>query len=156
MDPVGATSESEGEGLEPPTPHSLSNRVGWEKLDPEDSEEDAPDIEIRVSTFFGRFEVEFICKIKPMLLEEHVPAGQRWDNVKSVVLGACTRQGCGVSKHTQPKAALHPHLHQLAKTRPHAQLRTEEGASVLLYDMRKSFPFILPSTHMSASSRMMN
>eukprot|EP00971_Amphidinium_carterae_P297313 5906478-Amphidinium_carterae.2 len=43
-----------------------------------------------------------------MLLEEHAPAGQRWDNVKSVLLGAYTRQGCGVSNHTKPKAALVP------------------------------------------------
>eukprot|EP00971_Amphidinium_carterae_P079055 1564125-Amphidinium_carterae.1 len=130
MDPVGASSESEGEGLEPPTPNSLSDRVGREKPDPEDSEEEeeAPDPEIRVSTFFGRLEVDFIRKIELMLLEEHVPAGQRWDNVKSVLLGAYTRQGCGVSKHTKSKASLLPHLHQLAKTRPSAQLGTEEGA----------------------------
>eukprot|EP00971_Amphidinium_carterae_P098628 1950517-Amphidinium_carterae.1 len=63
-----------------------------------------------------------------MLLEEHVPAGQRWDNVKSVLLGAYTRQGCGVSKHTKPKTALLPHLHKLAETRPKAQLGTEEAA----------------------------
>eukprot|EP00971_Amphidinium_carterae_P092501 1831657-Amphidinium_carterae.1 len=46
MDPVGASSESEGEGLEPPTPNSLSDRVGWGELDPEDSEGDAVDPEI--------------------------------------------------------------------------------------------------------------
>eukprot|EP00971_Amphidinium_carterae_P186815 3708290-Amphidinium_carterae.1 len=63
-----------------------------------------------------------------MLLEEHVPAGQRWDNVKSVLLGAYTRQGSGVSKHTKPKTALLPHLHKLAETRPKAQLGTEEAA----------------------------
>eukprot|EP00971_Amphidinium_carterae_P052456 1032651-Amphidinium_carterae.1 len=60
--------------------------------------------------------------------EEHVPAGQRWDNVKSVLLGAYTRQGCGVSKHTRPKTALLPHLHKLAETRPKNQLGTEEAA----------------------------
>eukprot|EP00971_Amphidinium_carterae_P311482 6190665-Amphidinium_carterae.1 len=99
----GSTSSSAGDGLEPPTPNLLSDRVGREKPDSEDSEEDAPDPEIKVSTFFGRFEVDFVHKIEPMLLDEHVAAGQRWDNVKSVLLGAYTRQGCGVSKHTKPK-----------------------------------------------------
>eukprot|EP00971_Amphidinium_carterae_P263334 5224639-Amphidinium_carterae.1 len=93
MDPLGASSESEGEGLEPPTPYLLSDRVGWGEPDPEDSEEDALDPEHRVSTFFSRVEVDFVRRIEPMLLEEHVAAGQRWDNVKSVLLGAYTRQG---------------------------------------------------------------
>eukprot|EP00971_Amphidinium_carterae_P088810 1757466-Amphidinium_carterae.1 len=34
MDPVGASSDTDGDGLEPPTPHSLSDRVGWENLIP--------------------------------------------------------------------------------------------------------------------------
>eukprot|EP00971_Amphidinium_carterae_P312156 6204742-Amphidinium_carterae.2 len=63
-----------------------------------------------------------------MLLEEHVPVGQRWDNVKSVLLGAYTRQGSGVSKHTKPKEALLPHLHQLATTRPTNQVGKEDGS----------------------------
>eukprot|EP00971_Amphidinium_carterae_P087991 1740804-Amphidinium_carterae.1 len=42
--------------------------------DPEDSEEDVLDPELRVSTFFSRIEVDFVRKIEPMLLEEHVPA----------------------------------------------------------------------------------
>eukprot|EP00971_Amphidinium_carterae_P019198 377956-Amphidinium_carterae.1 len=116
MDPIGATSESDGEVLEPPTPHSIIDGLGWKKAEPEDSEEDAVDPEVWFSTFFGRAQVDFVCKIEPMLLEEHVPAGQRWDNVKSVLLGAYTRQGCGVSKHTQPKEKLPPHLHALAQT----------------------------------------
>eukprot|EP00971_Amphidinium_carterae_P139671 2767157-Amphidinium_carterae.1 len=47
MDPMGASSESEGEGLEPPTPSPRSDRVGWGEPDPEDSEEDAMDPEHR-------------------------------------------------------------------------------------------------------------
>eukprot|EP00971_Amphidinium_carterae_P011053 217666-Amphidinium_carterae.1 len=59
------------------------DRVGWGEPDLEDSEEDALDPEHMVSTFFSCCEVDFVRKIEPMLLEEHVPAGQRWDNVKS-------------------------------------------------------------------------
>eukprot|EP00971_Amphidinium_carterae_P064692 1281882-Amphidinium_carterae.1 len=129
MDPDSAPSESEGEGIEPPTPTPIRGRVGRGEPDPEDSEEeDAPDPEIRIITFFGRFEVDFVRKIEPMLLEEHVPAGQRWDNVKSVLLGAFTRQGCGVSKHTKPKETLLPHLHRLATTRPVDQVGKSDGA----------------------------
>eukprot|EP00971_Amphidinium_carterae_P226659 4495618-Amphidinium_carterae.3 len=78
MDPAGTSSESEGDGIDPPTPALDRGRVGRGEPDPEDSEEDAPDPEMRVSTFFARFEVEFVRKIEPMLLEEHVPAVQRW------------------------------------------------------------------------------
>eukprot|EP00971_Amphidinium_carterae_P329050 6461310-Amphidinium_carterae.1 len=47
MDPMGASSESEGEGLEPPTPSTLSDRIGRGEPDPEDSEEDDIDPEHR-------------------------------------------------------------------------------------------------------------
>eukprot|EP00971_Amphidinium_carterae_P070501 1394508-Amphidinium_carterae.1 len=83
MDSMGASSKLEGEGFEPPTSYTLSDRIGWEKPDPEDLKEDDIDPEHRVSTFFSCIEVDFVRKIEPMILEEHVPAGQRWDNVKS-------------------------------------------------------------------------
>eukprot|EP00971_Amphidinium_carterae_P092002 1821376-Amphidinium_carterae.1 len=75
---MGASSESEGEGLEPPSPHSRSDRVGWEEPDSENLKEEDLEPKHRVSS---RIEVDFVRKLEPMLLEEHVFAGQRWDNV---------------------------------------------------------------------------
>eukprot|EP00971_Amphidinium_carterae_P266942 5294875-Amphidinium_carterae.1 len=36
---------------------------------------------------------------------ETIPSGTRWDNVRSLLLGAYTKQGAGVSKYSQ--RALH-------------------------------------------------
>eukprot|EP00971_Amphidinium_carterae_P164921 3269504-Amphidinium_carterae.1 len=68
---MGASSESEGEGLEPPSPYPRSDRVGWGEPDPENSEKEDLDPKYRVSTFISRIEVDFVRKLEPMLLEEH-------------------------------------------------------------------------------------
>eukprot|EP00971_Amphidinium_carterae_P250464 4972374-Amphidinium_carterae.1 len=59
------------------------------------------------------------CRELGFLLEtETIPSGTRWDNVRSLLLGAYTKQGAGVSKYTTPKSHWLPALHALARTRP--------------------------------------
>eukprot|EP00971_Amphidinium_carterae_P205858 4085284-Amphidinium_carterae.1 len=58
-------------------------------------------------------------EIESLMDTETIPSGTRWENVRSLLLGAYTKQGAGVSKYTEPKEHWLPALHDsLAKTRP--------------------------------------
>eukprot|EP00971_Amphidinium_carterae_P170259 3373341-Amphidinium_carterae.4 len=59
------------------------------------------------------------CKeLEALLDSETIPSGTRWDSVRSLLVGAYTKQGGGISKYTEPKSHWLPALHALAKTHP--------------------------------------
>ena len=69
--------------------------------------------------WFSRAEVD---QVERMLLNDNVPATRRFrDQGASVLLGAYTSQGVGVSRHTKSYADWLPALHRLAATRPKSE-----------------------------------
>eukprot|EP00971_Amphidinium_carterae_P178694 3544725-Amphidinium_carterae.2 len=71
------------------------------------------------SVIFARgVQPDLAAEVETLLANEVVPKGQRWDSVPSILLGARTRQGSGISRYTESKAHLLPTLHRLAANRP--------------------------------------
>eukprot|EP00971_Amphidinium_carterae_P103592 2051277-Amphidinium_carterae.1 len=81
-----------------------------------DGEDDDDTIESTV--MFARIAPAMIEEVETLLANEVVPKGQRWDSVPSILMGAYTRQGAGISRYTEPKNHLLPTLHKLAEQRP--------------------------------------
>eukprot|EP00971_Amphidinium_carterae_P097533 1930010-Amphidinium_carterae.2 len=80
-----------------------------------DIEQDDPDW--GSSVIFARVQPDLAMEVETLLANEVVPKGQRWDAIPSILLGAYTRQGAGISKYTESKAHLLPTLHKLAASR---------------------------------------
>eukprot|EP00971_Amphidinium_carterae_P050281 990744-Amphidinium_carterae.1 len=62
-----------------------------------DADDDPDDPDWGSSVIFARVQADLAQEVEELLANEVVPKGQRWDNVPSILLGAYTRQGAGVS-----------------------------------------------------------
>eukprot|EP00971_Amphidinium_carterae_P131414 2602883-Amphidinium_carterae.1 len=82
------------------------------------SESEVDTIEYASDVLLGRCELAACHEIESLMDTATIPSGTRWDNVRSLLLGAYTKQGAGVSKYTEPKEHWLPALHALARTRP--------------------------------------
>eukprot|EP00971_Amphidinium_carterae_P067827 1343039-Amphidinium_carterae.2 len=100
---------------------SITFTFDGEENSSESSVETVSDIVEYVSdVLIGRCEIATAaCKeLEALLDSETIPSGSRWDNARSLLVGAYTRQGVGISKYTEPKSHWLLALHALAKRHP--------------------------------------
>eukprot|EP00971_Amphidinium_carterae_P312033 6202536-Amphidinium_carterae.1 len=87
-----------------------------------DADEDDGD-HIESTVMFARISPAMIEEVETLLANEVVPKGQRWDSVPSILMGAYTRQGAGVSRYTEPNEAPRPRAASTEESREYTSIQ---------------------------------